>query len=116
MINRKVTYPIAIDIGNRAIHAAQFRKTRKGFEIRCLAYGELIAPDSAKPVGMDDLFISLKTIAGNRKFRGRRAVVHLPAQNIHAFPVHFQTAGRETVEEALVGEAREHLPFPWKML
>lgn len=112
IINRKVTYPIAIDIGNRAVHAAQLKKTRKGHAIRGLVHRELVLPDPDMPAVVDDLLPLLREIAGDRRFRGRRAVVHLPLQNIHAFPVQFQITGTETVEEALVREAREHLPFP----
>jgi len=51
-------------------------------------------------------------VGKSEQFRGTRAVVHLPPRNIFSFPIRFQVGTTETVEEAIVRESKEHLPFP----
>lgn len=103
---------IGIDIGERDIHVLQLRKTPKGLAVRDLAHREL-AFDLCEEKGRDAEAVSLlREIRKNGRFRGRRAVVHLPPRHVVSFPVAFQTGENEILEEVILREAVPHIPFP----
>jgi type IV pilus assembly protein PilM len=112
MFNLKNRYPIGIDITDQNIYAAQFQKTRQGISVRELFHRKLnhVQTDGAKP---DDTLVPvLKEIAKNKRFRGKSVSIHLPARQIYRFPITFEIAGDETLEDGMVRECRRHLSFP----
>ena len=112
MFNLKNRYPIGIDITDQNIYAAQFQKTRQGISVRELFHRKLnhVQTDGAKP---DDTLVPvLKEIAKNKRFRGKSVSIHLPAWQIYRFPITFEIAGDETLEDGMVRECRRHLSFP----
>ena len=112
MLGLKERYPIAIDIADQNIYAAQFQETRQGIAVRELFYRKLDngQTDSTEP---DDALVPvLKEIAKNKRFRGKSVAIHLPAQHVYSFPITFEIGAEETLEDAIVRECRRHLSFP----
>jgi type IV pilus assembly protein PilM len=111
MGNRKSTYPIAIDIGGEHVYAAQLAQFREGFAVRELFHRRMEeAGEDSDPA--DRLVPVFKEIRKNKRFTGKRVSVHLPPQAVFRFPIRFQVGSEETVEEAILREARGYLPFP----
>ena len=112
MLDLKERYPIAIDIADQNIYAAQFQEAGQGVSIRELFHRQLgsAEPDSGEP---DDAMLpAFKEIAKNRRFRGKSAAILIPPQHVFSFPAAFEIGVDETVEEAIVRESRKHLSFP----
>lgn len=112
MFNLKFTYPIGIDISNHNIYAVQLKQTRQGFVVRCLMNRELNGEAGGDPYASDALVPVFEEISKNKQFLGKRVVAHLPSQNIFSFPIRFQVGKAETLEEAILRESKEYLPFP----
>jgi type IV pilus assembly protein PilM len=105
-------YPIAIDIDDQNIYAAQFQESRQGISIRELFHGE---PGNGETDGTEPdgaMLPVLKEIAKNRRFRGKSAAIHIPPQHVYSIPITFEVGMDETVEEAIVRESRKYLSFP----
>ncbi len=102
-------YPIGIDIDASCLTAAQFRKTRRGIQLRRLFYQPLPATTLE-----DDALLThaLKSVVASGFFKGSRVAVNLPFRDLSVFPVHFQLVGEEDPEEAIVREALKFLPYP----
>ena len=112
MLNLEGTYPSAIDMNTRNIYAAQLRKGRRGLTVRCLAHRQLNGEIDTFPEKNGALVALIRGITRNKWFRGKRAVVHLPPQCVFSFPISFRLGKTETLEEAVLREAREYLSFP----
>ena len=112
MFNLRSTYPIGIDLGDQSIYAVQLKETREGLAVRGLAYREFELGDEGVVETGDALISELQEIVKNKRFRGKRVVVHFPSENIISFPIHFQVGEAETLEEAILRESEQHLPFP----
>ncbi len=112
MFNLKDKYPIGIDIGDQAIYAAQFKKTRQGISVRELFYRELgnESIDSSEPD--DALLPVLKEIKKNKRFRGKSVVIRLPAKHVNSSLITFEVGAEETLEDAITMECRRYLTFP----
>jgi type IV pilus assembly protein PilM len=105
-------YPIGIDIGQRHVYAAQIEDERNGLMVKGLfqrAIGE--APD-ASPDWDKEITASLTQIRKSRQFRGKGAVVSLPSSDMLNFPIRIAIDPERDVEEAIVEEAKNHLPYP----
>ena len=112
MFQLRNTYPIGIDLGEQNIYALQLKQSRQGATIRGLVHGDLQEAPQDTSHADDALASLLEEVRKSGQFSGKRAVVHLPPRNIHSFPISFQVGTTETVEEAIVRESKEHLPFP----
>ena len=112
MINVSSLYPIGIDIHRHNIYAVQLKKTRSGLVVRGLARAEVENGAEKALDGGDDLVAKLKEITNNKGFRGKRVLVHLPAEYTYTFPIDIQVGEGSTVEEAILLESANHLPFP----
>jgi type IV pilus assembly protein PilM len=112
MLKLKPKYPIGIDIDDQNVYAVQLEHRRTDFAVRGLLHRELNG-DAEGSIGAGDGLVSLlKEIRQNRQFRGRRVVAHLSSQNVFSFPIQFQLGEKETLEEAILRQSKEHLPFP----
>jgi len=107
----KETYPIGIDIDDRHVYAAQFRQTRQGPALRDLFYRRMNEQQVDSPEWERDLVSALKAVSKNRRFRGKRASVNLPARYVNSFPISFGVAAEETMDTAIARECRKHLSF-----
>jgi len=112
MLGLKEIYPIAIDIADQNIYAAQFQKNKQGISIRELFHRELGNGETDSSEPDSSLLSVLKEIAKNKKFRGKSATIHIPPQQVFSFPAAFEIGVDETVEEAIVRESRKYLSFP----
>ena len=112
MFNIRFKYPIAIDIGDQDIYAVQLKKTRQGFAVKELVHRGIDEEAAGIPDARNDLAPLFKEIVKRRRFLGKRAVVHLPSRNIYSFPIRFQVNQTETIEEAILRESKNSLPFP----
>ena len=112
MLDSIYRYPIAIDMGNQQLYAAQLKETRKGLFVRELFYQEFAEGVEAKEDASDSLLSALKKISKNKQFQGKKVAAHLPAWNMVSFPIRFQVGNKETVEDAILRESKAYLPFP----
>ena len=112
MLKLKSTYPIGLDIGKHHIYAAQFKESRHGLAARGFWHkrlnGESDDPDNASNI----LVPLFKEIARYKRFRGKKAVVHMPFQNIFTFPIRFHASADENLEALIVRESEKYMPFP----
>jgi type IV pilus assembly protein PilM len=117
VFDKETTFPIAIDIQGEHLYAVQLKERRhgmakKGLAIKGLAHKKLKTALSEDSEGWKDLIPELREIKKNKTFRGKRAVIHLPARYTHVFPLSLQVNEGETIEEAIVAESEKHFPFP----
>jgi len=112
MLRLKSKYPIGIDMEDENLCAVQLKETGNGPAVRGFfhqrlsegASGEVHAPETLLPV--------LKAVAKHKQFSGKRAVVRLPSRSVSSFPIRFQVGNTETLEEAILREAKHHLSYP----
>jgi len=112
MLNPNIRRPIGLDIGNTDVYAAQIQEGRRGFLVRELMHVRIAGPGEAGPADDEALGVALREIAANEGFSGKRAVAHLPSHDIFSFPLSFQINEGEGLEEAILRESLEFLPFP----
>ena len=105
-------YPIGIDIGQRHIYAAQLETDPKGLAIKGLFHRTVGEHPAASPDWDRDITASLTQIRKSRRFRGKGVVVSLPSSDTLNFPLRIAVDPERDVEEAIVEEARKHLPYP----
>jgi len=112
MLNLTTRYPIGIDIGAQDIYAAQLKDTKRGLKIRGLAHRQ-VAEGTVDASGVNEsLLTSLKAVSKDNRFSGRRVVLRIPPQFVFSFPLRFQLNAGEDLEEAILRESRDYLPFP----
>ena len=114
MFEKKTKYPIAIDIQERQIFAVQLQSYGQGVAIKGLAHAEI---DENWQVddpleSLDALRRPLIKMAKNKRLGGKRAVLHVPPQQIISFPIRLKPAKAESLEQAIVRESAAYLPFP----
>ena len=112
MLKLKPKYPIGIDIDDQNVYAVQLEQRRKDFAVRGLVHRELDGETEGTLEASDGLVYFLREIRRNKQFLGRRVVAHLSSQNVFSFPIRFQVAEKETLEDAILRQSKEHLPFP----
>jgi Tfp pilus assembly PilM family ATPase len=106
------TYPIAIDLNDGCLTAAQFRKGRHGPRLRgvlCLPLPVALGADAGEDEGLVD---ALKTVRSCGLFTGRRVVFNLPLTDLSFFPVRFPFNPQEDPEEGILREASKLLSYP----
>jgi len=112
MLNLKNRYPIGIEIADHNIYAAQLKKTRQGITVRELFHRKLGNGQTESLESLDDMVPVLKEIVKSKRFRGKSAVILLPAQYVDSFPVSFEIGSNQTIEEAIVRECGKYLSIP----
>ena len=113
MLNFKSTYPIGLDIGKNHIYAAQFKESRNGLAVRGLWHKRLKGGESDDPDNLSNIIVPLfREIARYKRFRGKKAVVHMPSQKNFTFPIRFQASADEDLEALIVRESEKYMPFP----
>ena len=105
-------YPIAFDIGFHDIHALQLDKSRGKFRIQSMFHQKLEHELSDIKQSSPDLLNALKIIKKQGQFKGNRAVIHIPAHKVFSFPIEFVLKDDETMEDAIVREVDQNLPYP----
>jgi len=109
MFESKYRYPIAIHFADEAVCAAQLKETSQGLAVIAVSHQPLNGSAEKDPEG---IVSALKSISKNGGFKGKRAVAHLPFNKVFSLPVKLQVGPEETVEGAIVREAKGYLPFP----
>jgi len=106
------SHPIAIDMTGQHLYAAQLKSVRQGFSIRGLFHRKMEG-DAAGDSGAAEAWVPVfQEIRKERSFVGRRVVMHLPPPSVFRFPVRVQIGEGETLEEAILRESRQYIPFP----
>ncbi len=111
-LESKFRYPIAIDMSDDHVYAAQLKKTNNGPVIRGLAYLEGPWDIRETADGGEECVGLLKGILKDRRFSGKKVLLHLPYKYISSFPVRFRIEDSELIEEAILRESREYISFP----
>ena len=112
MLKGPSKYPIAIDMADQGIYAAQLVDVRQGVAVREMFCRRLDDGKGESPDRTDEWVSAFKEIRKNKRFAGRRVALHLPPQSVFKFPIRFHLNGGETVEEAILRESKAYLPFP----
>lgn len=112
MFESEIIYPIGIDICDNDVYVSQLKKGRKGLMIKGLRHLELNGGHGEESASDDLLLASLKQISKSKGFSGKKVAVHLPFEKVFSFPVRFQVGKGESIEEAIVRESDDYLPFP----
>ncbi len=105
-------YPIAFDIGFRDIYALQLGKSRGRLSVQSIFHQKLEKDLTDIGQSNQDLIHALKNIKKQGRFNGNRAVIHIPAQKVFSFPIEFVLKNDETIEEAIIREVEQNLPYP----
>ena len=111
-MNLTSIYPIGIDIGSHNIYAAQLKKNRQDLVIRGFVHRECEGASQAIFNGGEALIPVLKEIVKDKRFKGRRVVVHFPSQYLLSFPIIFEVHGDETLEQAILKKSKDYINFP----
>lgn len=111
-LNLKAIYPVGIDIGSNNIYAAQLKKNRQDLVARGFVHRECEGAVQGIFNGGDGLIPVLREIAKDKRFRGRRAVVHFPSQYLLSFPITFEVHREETIEQVILRESKDFINFP----
>lgn len=112
MFSAQSKYPIAIDMSNHDIYAAQFRHSRKGPLVRGLTYRKGSGEITELRDGGNALTSLLKDISKDKNFSGRRVALHLPSHIVSSFPLGIQVEKEESLEEAILRESKAYISFP----
>ena len=110
-MNAASTYPIAVALGSRDVHAIQFEGRRGKLKVRAASSRELES-DADSEDRDAELRSALRAFRMDPAFHGRAAAMLLPLQEVFSLPVRFRVNAGEAVEEAVVREASKALPFP----
>ena len=110
MLTKK--YPIAFDIGFHDIHVLQLEKRRGKFKIQSMFHQRLESDLTDIKQSSQDLLNALKIIKQKGRFKGNRAVIHIPAHKVFSFPIEFVLKNDETMEGAIIREVEQNLPYP----
>ena len=102
------TYPIGIAIGDRSVTAVQLKQDGRRPAVRAAVRHTIQGDPSEKKAR---LRAALRAIRRDRRFRGRKAVLHLPADVTTGFAVNLALDKDEPLEAAIVRESRRHLSF-----
>ncbi len=105
-------FPIAFDIGFHDIHALQLDKSRGRFRIQSMFHQKLDNELTDINQSHSDILNALKIIKKQGGFKGNRAVIHIPAHKVFSFPIEFVLKEDETMEDAIVREVDQNLPYP----
>jgi type IV pilus assembly protein PilM len=105
-------YPIAFDIGFHDIHALQLEKHGGRFRVLSMFHQRLERALTDLKQSSPDLLKALKIIKKQGRFKGNRAVIHIPAHKVFSFPIEFVLKTDETMEEAILREVEQNLPYP----
>lgn len=103
-------YPIGIDITDHDVYAAQIRDSRRGPAIRGLFHRELKGDPAKDPEGV--LGPVIEEISGYEPLSGKRVALHLPSKALFSFPLRLRLLQGEVLEEVILRESKEYLPFP----
>jgi len=106
---RAIYSPIGIDIGTRSINIIQLTNIWGDLaiheaDIRMIGDGKI---EDTEVIGG----IISEIIKGNN-FHGREVVSRMPPSLVKIIPVKISMRDKETVEEALLREAKEYIPYP----
>lgn len=112
MLDLNTKYPIGIDIGNHNIYAAQLKENKQGLVVSGLVHREYQGGSDGVLQAAKTIVPLLKEVVRNKRFKGKRVVVHIPDQYVLSFPISFQVGKDETVEGAILKQSRQYLTFP----
>ncbi len=101
--------PIGIDIGTRSINVVQLAGTSEGIVMHDADAVLLPAEDLVK----DEVIIRvLNDIMKRNNFKGRDVVYRMPLSQVSIVPVKISRRENETVEQAILRESKEYIPYP----
>lgn len=110
---RGKTLPIGADLGSTAVKLAQLRRCESNFEL--LAAGSEDIPQDCRSDFQNRLqFISqsIRKIVKSHPFRGRHAILAIPAADTFLQHVKLPIMPAEQIAKALPAELQGKLPFP----
>lgn len=108
--DQSITYsPIGIDIGTRSINVTQLATTSEGLHI--YEADIMMLPEegfSEKDILIDALY----EIKKRSNFRGKDVVSRMPPSLVSIVPIKVSMRESETVEQAILRESKEYIPYP----
>lgn len=104
--------PIGINFQREGITALQLKTDRHGISIRAAAHLPLEKPLGETLEDLGNLRPLIRELVRQHAFKGKKAVVSLPHDDLHAFPVTIETTPQLPLETALAQACSKHLSFP----
>src|SRR3990170_2103850 len=107
--NRTAYSPIGIDIGTRSVNIVQLAASSNGLYIQDADI--MMLPDDNLSEGtiVPDV---LTKILKQDNFRGKEVVTRMPPSLVSIIPVKISLRENETVEQAILRESKEYIPYP----
>jgi type IV pilus assembly protein PilM len=109
---RNKVCPIGIDLGGYSLKMVQLSQGEKGLEL--VAAGQAEIPSDVFSGGADlhDWYVkTIRQLIGERPFRGRKAVICLPAREMLIQHMRVAKMDNEQLKKALPWEAQGKVPF-----
>lgn len=104
--------PIGIDIQCDGIRALQLAGNGQGLSIKAASKLPMNEDLSGSTDDLPSLKPVMRSLVRRRIFKGRRAVVSLPQDYLHVFPVTIAAATKDTFDSTLAQACSKHLSFP----
>ena len=105
-----VTYsPIGIDIGTRSINVVQLAKSASGLYIH--EADIMMLPDE-KITEEREITDALSNLIKRNKFMGKEVISRMHPSLVSIIPIKVSQREGETIEQAILREAKEYLPYP----
>lgn len=101
--------PIGVDIGTRSINIVQLATSPEGPYIH---KADIAMLPGEKIEYMDTLTEVLSEMMKRKHFHGREVISRMPASLVNMIPVKISRRENETLEQALLREAKEYIPYP----
>lgn len=107
---RRISYsPIGIDIGSRSINTVQL--TASSGDLHLHEADIMMLPDE-KVFEESTIVDALSDMIKRNKFKGRDVVSRMPPSLVSIIPMKISPRENESVEQAILREAKEYLPYP----
>jgi type IV pilus assembly protein PilM len=109
---RNKTYPIGIDLGASSLKMMQLAATETGLALVAAARAEVPDDIRGDASSLHEWYVrNIKTLLGEKPFRGRRAVTCLPARELLVQHLRVAKMDESQLGKALVFEAQDKVPF-----
>lgn len=101
--------PIGIDIGTRSINVVQLRGASDGIAIHDADIVNLSADDLVR----EEVIVTvLSDMMKCNNFKGKDVVYRMPPSQVSIVPVKISKRENETIEQAILRESKDYIPYP----
>ena len=107
--NKTKYSPIGIDVGTRSINIAQLAGTSDGIVIHD---ADIVNLPEENLIKEDVIIQMLSDVMKRNNFKGKDVVYRMPPSLVSIVPVKISKRENETIEQAILRESKEYIPYP----